>query len=926
MIVRPIICRRFIGRQEELEYLQERRREASASHGGLVFVSGEAGLGKSRLLAEFRKSLAKARIRIGVGLSLEFAQRPYGPILDVLARFDPAAAELVPAASKREQFDAVVHAFARASERTALVAIVEDLHWADAATLELLDYLAGRIETSRILIVASYRPEVFQPDHPTFAAIAKLGRAPRAGRIELAPLDEAELRLFIDDALEGFDLASETRRAIAHTSDGNPFFTEELLKSAVERAETERSSVAVRLLPTTVRAALMERLRPFDEGERRILAQAAVIGRRFDVGLLAATLETDVAALLPTLRRARDFQLVEEGSATAFSFRHALTREAIYGDFLAAQVRPLHRKIALVLESVPEDRRSVESLAYHWWAAGDRQHAAQYNELAGDAAGRVFAHDDAIAYYERALESVDPISHDRARILEKIAQRRVVNGFNDGALAAYSEAAEILELIGDTRAEAECRVNSAVQSYRLGIPNPTDPLEAMLARLGDGGDAAARSRLHLGIAHLAAMRYRPTEAIAHLADVDTNFIQANPDLRTSYHATRASVAYIVADVERFRSELAEWLAAARDAQNPGLAALVHHNGGMFLSILGRHEEAMGHFASSLAIARKERIRMAESAAHAMSAFALLSTGDLEGVRRAVDAVRALPTDSGVAIAHAAAWGTLAGLHLGDEALIEHWFDRLHGSIPAFGAVIYGPGYAEILTRRGQVEEAKALLHRAIDYGEQPRGLFMTLLAVARIGSTEDFPKARAMLERAAEAPIDVVERPALALFDAFVERRSLNRAAAKKHARSAVEGFRRLGYPLLEAAALELAGERAAAFAIYRRTGALADVRRLERDGVADAPVSGSEAVTPGSEAAAPAAGAAAQPLGLSPREGEIAALIGRGRTNLEIARELSISHKTVEKHLGSIYQKLGFNSRTQLAAHVSAHPSSVSN
>jgi DNA-binding CsgD family transcriptional regulator/uncharacterized glyoxalase superfamily protein PhnB len=906
LIVRPIVCRRFVGRQEELAYLHERRREASASHGGLVFVSGEAGLGKSRLLGEFRKALAKSRVRIGVGQSLEFAQRPYGPIIDVLARFDPSAAELVPAASKREQFDAVVLAFARAAERSAIVAIFEDLHWADAATLELLDYLASKLEATRTLIVASYRSEELHHEHPAFAAITKLTRAPRAGRIELTPLSGAELRLFIDDALEGVELSNETRQAVARASDGNPFFTEELLKSAVERIAANPAPAKPQLLPTTVRAALMERLKPLEKGERRILAQAAVIGRRFDVGLLAETLGSSVEAILPTLQRARDFQLVEEESATVFSFRHALTREAIYGDFLAAQVRPLHRKIALVLEEVPAERRSVESLAYHWWAAGDRVHAAQYNELAGDAAGRVFAHDDAIAYYERALEAVDIISHDRARILERIAQRRVVNGFNDGALAAHSEAAEILRQLGDTEAEAECRVNAAVQSYRLGKEHPTAPLRAMLARLAPGDEnAAARSRLHLGIAHLAAMRYRPTEALVHLDEVDLSVTRANPDLRTSYHAARAMVHYIVADLDNFRTELGEWLAAAHDARNPGLAALVHHNGGMYLSILGRHEEALEHFESALAIARAQRLRMAEAAAHAMSAFAFLSVGDLERAHRAIDAVRALPTDSGVAIAHAASWGTLVGLHLDDDALIEHWFDRLQGAISPFGAVIYAAGYAEVLHRRGRAEEAQALLHTAIDFGDAPRGLFMTLLAVARIGAPADFAKARATLARAAEAPLEVAERPALAMFDAIVEQRNFNHAAAAELARTAAEGFHRLRYPLWEAAALEIAGDRATAFAIYRRLGALADVRRLERSGEG-APAK-SVAVSP------------PRPGGLSSREGEIATLVARGRSNLEIARELAISHKTVEKHLGSIYQKLGFNSRTQLAAHVSA-------
>jgi DNA-binding CsgD family transcriptional regulator len=751
------------------------------------------------------------------------------------------------------------------------------------------------------LIVASYRSEELHPEHPAFAAIAKLTRGPRAGRIDLGPLNAAELRLFIDDALEGLELSNETRQAVARASDGNPFFTEELLKSAVERNATPAEP---RLLPTTVRAALMERLRPLEQGERRILAQAAVIGRRFDVGVLAETLGREIEAILPTLRRARDFQLVEEESATLFSFRHALTREAIYGDFLAAQVRPLHRKIALVLEEAPAESRSVESLAYHWWAAGDRARAAQYNELAGDAAGRVFAHDDALAYYGRALEAVDPLSRDRARILEKIAQRRVVNGFNDGALAAYSEAVEILRQIGDAEAEAEYRVNAAIQTYRLGRPDPTAPLEAMLARIG-ANEIAARSRLHLGIAHLAGMRYHPAEALRHLDEVDTAFTSANPDLRTSYHAARAMVHYIVADIEPFRSELAAWLAAARDAKNPGLAALVHHNGGLYLSILGRHAEAFEQFEQSLAVARAQRIRMAESAAHAMSAFAYLSIGDLEGARRAVDAVRALPTDSGVAIAHAASWGTLAGLHLDDEALIEHWHDRLAGTISPFGAVIYAAGYAEIMHRRGRTEDAQALLHRAIDFGDAPRGLFMTLLAIARIGAPGDFAKARALLAHAADARLEVPERPALALFDALVEQRNLRFENVAKPARAAAEGFRRLGYPLLEAAALELTGERAAAFTIYRRLGALADVRRLERSGES-------------ADTTKPAA-TAARSGGLSSREGEIATLVARGRSNLEIAHELAISHKTVEKHLGSIYQKLGFSSRAQLAAHVSA-------
>jgi predicted ATPase len=132
VIVRPVLCRPFIGRREELAYLRERRLEAGSSRGGLVLIAGEAGVGKSRLIAEFCGSLAYSRWRIGHGPCLEDARRPYGPILDALAKLDAAGGELAPAATKQEQFDAILDRLQSVAARTALVLIVEDLHWADA--------------------------------------------------------------------------------------------------------------------------------------------------------------------------------------------------------------------------------------------------------------------------------------------------------------------------------------------------------------------------------------------------------------------------------------------------------------------------------------------------------------------------------------------------------------------------------------------------------------------------------------------------------------------------------------------------------------------------------------------------------------------------------------------------------------------------
>ena len=900
MIIRPIVCRRFIGRTDELAYLHERRREAGLSHGGLVLVSGEAGVGKTRLLSEFASSLAKSRWRIGIGRCLEFAQRPYGPILEVLSRFDAQSGELAPAASKQEQFEAIFSAFEAVAARGAIVAVIEDIHWADAATIELLAYIGAKVGSLRMLIVVTFRPEEFHAEHPSFVGLAKLARTGRAGRIDLPPLTGPELRLFISEALSGIELPNDMRRAVARASDGNPFFVEELLKSAVEHASSTGTTTA-HALPTTVRATLMERLRPLTGDERRVLGQAAVIGRHFDVPLLAATLGADPVSLVPALRRAREMQLIEEESPAEFRFRHALTREAIYGDFLAVQLRSLHRTIATVLETAAPEHRSIERLAYHWWAAGDAERAAEYNELAGDAAGRVHAHEDAIALYDRAVEATPVVSLRSGSILEKIGDRNVALGLHDAALEAYAAAASVFETIGERDREANCRVRAAVQAYSLGRADPTAPLEAMLDRL-DPADYLTRSRIHLGIAWITVTFYRPTEASRHIDQVDARALDAAPDIRQRFHNVRAWLFMVMGETECFREEHGAWLAAARAAGGVGLVAPVHYNGAYCYSLLGRHDEALRNVEDALRIARAEKSRHAEAGAHAMGAFARLLTGDLAGTRTEVDALRAQPTDNQVVTAHGAAWGTLAGAHLGDERLIEYWFDRLEATTSPFAAFLCGAGYAEIMVRRGRLEDARNLLSRTIDLGERPRGTVLTLLAVARYGADEDLARARAALAASAHAPGEPIERYAVELFDAFVSRRHGRHDDAARSGALAADGFGQLGCALLEAAAREMSREREIALDIYRRCGAAYDVQRLA-----------------GSSSADTAADAVGKAPGdpLSPREREIASRVARGGSNLEIAHELAISHKTVEKHLGSVYHKLGFSSRAKLAAYV---------
>ena len=888
-----MLCRPFIGRSQELAYLRERRLEAGSSHGGLVLLAGDAGMGKTRLISEFCTTLAYSRWKVAQGACLEFASRPYGPILEAFGRLEERPFVLSTATGKREQFEAIGAHLAALAGRSALIIVIEDLHWADAATLDFLAYLGPALQRMRVLVVASVRADELFASQPAARAIARIVRAAGAGRIDLAPLRGAELEAFIAEALDGFALPERTRRAIALTGDGNPFFTEELLKSAVERHYANAPARAERDVPQNVRATLLERLRPLNEDERRVMTQAAAIGRTFGLELLAATLGSEPEALLPALRRARDYQLVEEIAPTVFRFRHGLTREAIYGEFLGAELRPRHRTIARALEDAPAEQWSLEALAYHWFAAGDRPAAARYNELAGDAAANVHAHDDAIAFYERALECTGDAA-PRGSITKKIADRRLAIGLTKEAQATYGAAADIFRAAADREQEATCRVIAAITAYGIGAPNPTKPLEAMLERLPPN-EELARGRLHLGLAWLLATFGRPFEAAGHLERVHERLLATAADVALRYHNVAAFIAMTRGDLDTFRIEHERWTEAAQSGGAPAVLAGALINGAMGYAFFGLHEEAQEGVERALRLAREARNTHTEETVHAFAAMFAYLRGDLVATRAELAHVSPA-SENKVNITFATAFGSLAGAALDDQGLLETWFDRFEGAAAGKPEIECGAGFAEVLVRRGRARDAAELLHRALPDCELIRGNVPTLLAIGRYGAREDRGRARAYLERAAQGPREMPERPALALFDAYACQRDGRTDEARALGLAAADGFRRVRYPLFEAAALELAGDLSGALALYRRCGAAFDERRL-----ADA----SGVVAGSTERSAAEM--------LSDREREIATLALEGRSNLEIASRLHITHKTVEKHLASAYRKLGISSRAGL-------------
>ena len=176
-------------------------------------------------------------------------------------------------------------------------------------------------------------------------------------------------------------------------------------------------------IPDAVRTTVLRRMQRLDDTERAVLARAAVIGRRFDLRVLVATGASSSERVVAALERALALQLVEPDGSTPgrYSFRHALTRDIVYEEFLSGRVRPLHRRIAAELERMlREGDVALEDLAFHAWSAGDTRRGLRYNELAGDRALAQHAPDDARAYYARALSLVDLASPDYVRLTSKL--------------------------------------------------------------------------------------------------------------------------------------------------------------------------------------------------------------------------------------------------------------------------------------------------------------------------------------------------------------------------------------------------------------------------------------------------------------------------------------------------------------------------
>jgi DNA-binding CsgD family transcriptional regulator len=451
---KPFICPVFIGRAHELASLNAliERAESAPESGHVALISGEAGVGKSRLAAEVKRSAREHGFQLIEGQCFEADQSyPYALVLefarvfftciagsspatddlrelvrllpDLALQFPdvrpiPPARSADPEQERRRLFTLLTRLLTDRAARQPLLLVVEDAHWCDESSLEFLLTLARRCAHQPVFLLFTYRTEDSSPVLTHW--LAQLERERLTLDLALRRLTLAETTDMAQAILSAsYPLDAALLADLYALTEGNPFFVEETLKSLVATGElwqvdgawTRRSDTrharGFTVVPMSVRDTVGRRAEQLSEAARRALTLAAVAGRRFDFTLLQEALHLHEDQLIPLMKELLAAQLVVEEASDQFAFRHALTHEAIYSQLLARERRSLHRILAEALASLSPSLREahLSDLARHSYAAGAWAQALEYETRAGEKALALYAPRAAVEHLNHAVDS-----------------------------------------------------------------------------------------------------------------------------------------------------------------------------------------------------------------------------------------------------------------------------------------------------------------------------------------------------------------------------------------------------------------------------------------------------------------------------------------------------------------------------------------
>jgi DNA-binding CsgD family transcriptional regulator/tetratricopeptide (TPR) repeat protein len=888
----------FVGRHQELGFLREELHRALQGNLRFLFIEGDVGIGKSRLITEFLASLS-GEVTIASGWCRADAPA-YQPVSEFLRRLDPRrqVADMRPAGhdgseQRAAYHEAVAHTIERESSRGGLIIVVEDLHFADAPTLELLTFLVHRLFSAGALLLLSGRPA----DEPEDLSTKLRSAAARRGhsRLLLGGMHRNEIRRLVQQALEARDLRLEPAvlAKIEMLADGNPLFAEELARMAVENGALDFRSH----LPATVKALLIAALAGFSDEEQDVLCHAAAIGEQFGLSLLGEIAGSGYTSMIKLLQRAVRRGLLREDphDPQRFHFCRPIVRAALADRLIQAVTIPLHARIATALEASADANERAAELAYHWSASRTTQKARQWNEAAAEAAFKARAYRDAARFYSAALEWSYPPGPARATVYERLGTALYMDGSGDQAAGWFARARAEREALGERDGVAQALLQFADQAW---VDARTSEALAVATRAaGDferAGEPGMHARAVLTSARFSSTLGEPERALAHLHAIAGALRPLDPAARACAHEIRGEALALLGRTHQALRDLRAGARLAAHTRDSELISQVENNFALAAVDLGDLRVAESRHTVALEEARRTGMtwRVAYSALN--YAWTLTLAGRLEQARALLWEALETGVTTATFKTKAASAGIRVAVLLQDRALRTACADTRaleyairSGETQRIGSV--AAAWAEMNAADGATQEARNVLSEAAQHVRRAHRCWRLFLWMAQLGDDPQLLWSREMLQRSTARPC--VKRAYRLLFEALAAQRA-GSSKLKRLAYAAVKAMSRLGHRLYEANALELAGEWEAALRLYCSFGDAYDAARLRlRIDRPNAPV-------------------------LTARQTQIAHLVASGHTNRAIAASLHISEHTVEHHISQIFARLKLKTRSQLAGY----------